>query len=146
MRWKLVVLVSIVAALVASLCWFLLIILFFDGSRAILPLGGELWPLSLVLPLLLAVFGGFFVYRHTSRRRKTQATMTVLAVLTLTALVCFAVILLLRSRTVNLTLPVLLSVPSQSPSAPESANRSQTECARRVPHLTPERPGGYLRG
>jgi len=100
MRWKLVVLVSIVAALVASLCWFGLIILFFDHSTAILPLNYEWWPVSMVLPLLLAIFGGFFVYRHTSRRRKTQATMTFLAVLALTALLCFAVVLLLRSRTV----------------------------------------------
>lgn len=99
MRWKLVVLVSIVAALVASLCWFGLIILFFNGSAAILPVNPQWWPLSLILPLLLAVFGGFFIYRHTSRRRKTQAAMTFLAVLALTALLCFAVILLQPSRT-----------------------------------------------
>jgi hypothetical protein len=87
------------AALVASASWFLLIILFFNGSAAIVPLDGKLWPLSLVLPFLLAISGGFFVYRHTSRRRKTQAAITVLGVLTLTALMCLAVLRMLRNRT-----------------------------------------------
>src|SRR5260370_32168349 len=100
MRWKLLALVSFVAALIASATWFLLISLFFNGSLSILQLNGELWPLSLVFPFLLAIFGGFFVYRHTSRTRKTQAAITALAVLILTALVCFVVVLLLRSRTV----------------------------------------------
>jgi predicted anti-sigma-YlaC factor YlaD len=98
MRWKLVVLVSIVAALVASLSWFGLIILFFKGSGSFWPLDPGLWPLSLVLPFLLAIFGGFFIYRHTSRQRKTQAVITFVAVLILTTLVCFAVMKLLPFR------------------------------------------------
>ena len=98
MRWKLLVLVSLVAALIASASWFLLIIVFFNGSAAILPLDGQLWPLSLTLPFLLAIFGGFFVYRHTSRRRKTQALITGLAVLALTALMCLTILGLLRNR------------------------------------------------
>ena len=94
MRWKLLVLVSLVAGLIASASWFLLIILFFNGSDAIVPLDGGLWPFTLVFPILLATFGGFFVYRHTSRKRKTQAVITVLAVLMLTALAFFVVDLL----------------------------------------------------
>jgi len=101
MRWKLLVLVSLIAALIASASWFLLIILFFNGSAAILPLAGELWPLSLALPFLLAIFGGFFVYRHTSRRRKTQALITGVVVLALTALVCLTVLGLLRKRSTH---------------------------------------------
>src|ERR1700674_4537472 len=98
MRWKLLVLVSFVAALVASASWFLLITLFFNGSDAIVPLDGRFWPLTLVLPLLLAIFAAFFVYRHTSRKRKTQAAITVLAVLTLTALASVAVLRLMPGR------------------------------------------------
>src|SRR5215831_5526863 len=110
MRWKLVFLVSIVAALVASLSWFGLIILFFDGSGAFVPLDPRLWPLSLVLPFLLAIFGGFFIYRHTSRKRKTQAVITVVAVLVLTTVVCVTVIKLRRrSPADHLTFPALLS-------------------------------------
>jgi hypothetical protein len=99
MRWKLLVLVSLVAALIASASWFLLIILFFNGSASVVPLDGGFWPLSLVVPFLLAIFGGFFVYRHTSRKRKTQAAITVLGVLTLAALMCFAVLRIVRNRT-----------------------------------------------
>ena len=98
MRWKLLVLVSIIAALVASASWFLLISLLFNGSAAIVPLYGRLWPLTLVLPLFLAILASFFVYRHTSRRRKTQAAITVLVVLTLTALACFGVLHLQPNR------------------------------------------------
>lgn len=101
MRWKLLVLVSIVGALIATATWFLLIFLFFNGSSSILPLNGALWPLSLIIPLILGMSGGFFVYRHTSRRRKTQAAITVLAVLTLTALVCVVVLGLLSKGRVS---------------------------------------------
>jgi hypothetical protein len=103
MRWKLLIVTSIAAALVASASWFLLIILFFNGSAAIVPLDARLWPLTMVLPFLLAVLGGFFVYRHTSRKRKTQAAITVLAVLMLTALVCFAVLRLQPNQYANHT-------------------------------------------
>jgi hypothetical protein len=92
MRWKLLVLVSFVAALVASASWFLLIIMFFGGTVAILAPKGGLWPLTLILPFVLAILAAFFVYRHTSRRRKTQAAITVLAVLMLTALASLTVL------------------------------------------------------
>ena len=106
MRWKLLVLVSVVAALLASVFWFLVIIVFFNGSSAILRVDGALWPLSLVIPFLPATFAAFFVYRHTSRKRKTQAAITILTVLILTALLCFTVIGLLRNRAVTYTSPV----------------------------------------
>ena len=110
MRWKLLVLVSLVAAIIASASWFLLIILFFNGAKAVVPLNGELWPLSLVLPFLLAIFSGFFVYRHTSRKRKTQAAITILGVLSLAVLICFTILSVQRSRPVGgriLTSPIL---------------------------------------
>ena len=96
MRWKLLVLVSIIAAAIASGCWFLSMTLFFNGSQAILPIKRELWPLSLILPALFALISGFFVYRHTSRRRKTQAAITILTVLILTVLICIAFLQLLH--------------------------------------------------
>src|SRR5262245_51546344 len=131
MRWKLLVFVSLVATLVACASWLLLSIFFFTESAAIIPLNGQLWPLTFVAPLLLTIFAAFFVYRHTSRKRKTQAVMTLLLVLTLTALICFAVVSLVRRRNSSkLPSPVLLAAPTQSLSAPALANRSQTECAR----------------
>jgi hypothetical protein len=68
MRWKLLALVSIVTAFIAAATWFLLIFLFFSGSFAILSLNVQLWPLSLVLPFLLAVLGGFIVIRGDGER------------------------------------------------------------------------------
>ena len=39
---------------------------------------------SLLIPLLLSTFAAFFVYRHTARRRKTQAMITMALTLLLT--------------------------------------------------------------
>ena len=98
MRWRLLVLVSLIVAMIAAGSWFLLITLFFNGSSSIVALNDQLWPSSLVVPLLLAIFAGVFVYRHTSRKRKTQALITGFGVLILTALICLAVLHLLRKR------------------------------------------------
>ena len=87
MRWKLLVVTSIAATLVASALWFATIIVFFSPA-AIVTLHAWMWPASLTIPLALSALAGFFVYRHTPRRRKTQGVITVLIVLTLTALAC----------------------------------------------------------
>jgi len=148
MRWKLLVLVSLVTALIASAIWFLLITVFFNGSSSVLQINGDFWPLTTILPFLLALLGGVFVYRHTSRRRKTQAAITVLAAATLTALVCFTVTSLLRQRAAISCFPRrvrLASAPTQSLSAPASAHQSQIEHAHPTRRLIPELPGGYRR-
>jgi uncharacterized membrane protein len=87
MRWKLLVLVSFVAALVACGVWSLLIMIIFGSERPIQP---HDWLLlaSAAVPLALAGFAGFFVYRHTARRRKTQAVLTVLLTLLLSIAAC----------------------------------------------------------
>jgi ABC-type proline/glycine betaine transport system permease subunit len=45
--------------------------------------------LSLLFPLGLAIYVGIFLYRHTARRRKTQATLSVLLTLILVSLTYF---------------------------------------------------------
>ncbi len=87
MRWKLLVVTSIAAALVASALWSAALIVFF-GPAAVVTLNDWLWPVSLTIPLALSALAGFFVYRHTSRRRKAQAAITVISVLILTAFAC----------------------------------------------------------
>ena len=91
MRWKLLVLVSIVAALVACGVWSLLIMIIFGSVRPIQP---HDWLLlaSEAVPLALAGFAGFFIYRHTARRRRTQALLTVLLTLVLSIAACLAAI------------------------------------------------------
>jgi hypothetical protein len=147
MRWKLVVLVSIFTTLIASGCWFVAIFLFFNGPRSIIPLDGKLGPISLPLslgiPVLLALVSGFFVYRHTSRKRKTQAALTILAILVLTAVVCSTAIFVMRGRKRITPSPLLLVARVQSLSGPASTHRSQTECARRASRPTLRRPDEY---
>ena len=81
MRWKLLVIVPFAAALIFGL-WSALIIGVYGSAR---DLARNDWILlsSAVVPLAVAASSGVFVYRHTSRRRKTQATLTVILTLLL---------------------------------------------------------------
>lgn len=88
MRWKFLVIVSMVLTLVASLLWCGSVVVFFGPVRIID--FGSLWFLSFVIPLGLSFAAGFFVYRHTSRRRKLQAAVATMAVMLITAAVIMA--------------------------------------------------------
>jgi hypothetical protein len=83
MRWKLLVIASFVAALISCGLWSALAIGAFGSARA---LARNDWLLlsSLIIPLGIAVYSAVFVYRHTARRRKTQATFTVVLTLIFT--------------------------------------------------------------
>lgn len=75
MRWKLLVLVSIIAALLALILWSVFAVAIFGSARV---MAQSNWALagSQLIPLALAVFSAMFVYRHTAKRRKTQAAFT----------------------------------------------------------------------
>jgi hypothetical protein len=77
MRWKLVVLSSVAAAFIGVGLWSLLVILFF-GTAWRLSHNDSTLLASALIPLGVAIFSGFFVYRHTARRRRLQAIITVL--------------------------------------------------------------------
>jgi hypothetical protein len=83
MRWKLLILVSAGAAMVAVIIWSTLTIAIFGSARVMAQSDLRLFG-SLIIPLAGAIFAGFFVYRHTARKRKTQAVITVLLSLLLT--------------------------------------------------------------
>src|SRR5882762_7874721 len=83
MRWKLFIPTSVVASLVAGALWSAMVAVLF-GPAAVVARRDWLLPLSLIVPLGIAVWAGYFVYRHTARRRKTQAVITVIAALLLT--------------------------------------------------------------
>ena len=84
MRWKLLVLVSVVAALLALGLWSALAIALF-GSARVLAQNDWLLLCSLLIPLGVTIYAGVFVYRHTAKRRKLQALITMVFVLLLTA-------------------------------------------------------------
>jgi len=83
MRWRLLVITSLAAAVVACGLWSTLAIALYGSA-------GELarhdWFLlaSAALPLVFVVYAGVFAYRHTARRRKTQAMITAVLALFLT--------------------------------------------------------------
>jgi cytochrome bd-type quinol oxidase subunit 2 len=83
MRWKLVVIASLAAAIIGCGLWSALAIGIFGTARA---LARNDWLLlaSAIIPLSIAVYSGMFVYRHTARRRKTQAAFTAILALMLT--------------------------------------------------------------
>ena len=84
MRWKLLVLVSLVAALLSLGLWSAVTIAVFGSARA---LARRDWLLlcSLLIPLGVTAYAGVFVYRHTARRRRTQAVFSILLTLLLSA-------------------------------------------------------------
>jgi cytochrome bd-type quinol oxidase subunit 2 len=97
MRWKLLVIASFTAAFLACGLWSALVIGVFGTAR---DLARNDWLLfsSAILPLVLAAYSGMFVYRHTARRRKTQAALTVMLALFFAAGAYAAASILLPNR------------------------------------------------
>ena len=75
MRWKLLIPTSIIAAFLALTLWSALALTVFGSARE---MARNDWTLlgSLLIPLGVATFSAIFAYRHTARRRKTQAVLT----------------------------------------------------------------------
>lgn len=82
MRWKLLVIASLAAAFIGCGLWSALVIGVF-GSARILARNDWLLLATMLLPVGIAVYSGIFVYRHTARRRKTQASITLVLALLL---------------------------------------------------------------
>jgi hypothetical protein len=156
MRWKLLVIASLIAALLALGLWSALVIGAFGTARKLASHGWFLLA-SAMVPLAIAVYAGVFVYRHTSRRRKTQAVVTVIVALFLTvgAYVAAAQVFpdrlaippprLNRAMTTKPTVALAaLLAPNRFPFAPASRSRSRIEYVRRVRHPAQPRPDEYL--
>jgi hypothetical protein len=95
MRLKLVFLASLLAAIAGTGSCIALVLGIF--SRQALSNPGLLVALTLLLPLATIIFASVFVYRHTARRRRTQAFLTlVLATLLTVALLIVTSILTTR--------------------------------------------------
>jgi ABC-type multidrug transport system permease subunit len=83
MRLKLLLIASLIAAVVGSGAGVLIIIVSARSLNFDSPANQWLvrwwFPFSLYLPLLVAAgLGSMFVYRHTARRRKLQAALTLI--------------------------------------------------------------------
>ena len=83
MRWKLLVIASFAAAFISCGLWSAFVIGIFGTARALAR--NDLFLISsAIIPLAIAAYAGVFVYRHTARRRKTQATFAVIMALLFT--------------------------------------------------------------
>jgi uncharacterized membrane protein YbhN (UPF0104 family) len=97
MRWKLLLLASLVAAVLGFGLWCVLTIALF-GTAAELARHDWIFLFSFLLPLGLAVYAGVFVYRHTARRRKTQAILAAVLALVFVSLGYFFALKTSRKR------------------------------------------------
>src|SRR4051812_21433755 len=85
MRWKLLVLVSVAASLLGFGLWAAVTLILFGSARE-LARHDWLLPASALIPAGIIVYAAMFLYRHTARRRKTQAVLTAILSLVLASL------------------------------------------------------------
>jgi phosphoglycerol transferase MdoB-like AlkP superfamily enzyme len=96
-RWKLLIITSLVAALLSAGGMYVFTYL----SKTYPAAPNELPPLSLglvVISLAVTALASVFVYRHTARRRKLQAALTALLSLILTVAAVFAIARIVFAR------------------------------------------------
>ena len=110
MRLKLVLIASFLAALVGSSAS-IAIMLGRSSSLRVLSAPGFMIVSTFVLPIVAATLAAAFVYRHTARRRKTQALLTAIIA------ACFSLALFLIA-----SIYTLRTAPLQppQPTAPRS--------------------------
>lgn len=89
MRLKLVIISSLIAAIVGAGSAIAIILSVFSSLRPVAS-PGLLVLSAYLLPALMIVLATMFVYRHTARRRKLQATLT--ALLSLLLVIAFFVL------------------------------------------------------
>ncbi len=87
MRWKLLLVASLFAAIIGAGAM-LGIVLVLDGSVSRPPMLDVTTPPTLFISIVAIVVASIFVYRHTARRRLLQAMLTTVfaALLTLASL------------------------------------------------------------
>ena len=109
MRWKLLIVASLLAFVVGTGACFAAVRLLSNPSGAL-----SAWAAvaALAAPLASVVFASVFVYRHTARRRTLQAAATALLASTLTLAALLVGALLARGR-----------APELAPSSPHNARR-----------------------
>jgi tryptophan-rich sensory protein len=83
MRWKVLILASLATAIVGVGLALLITLVFYNSLSALVAHGPAAMGTLTILFLAIG-FAGFFVYRHTARRRKLQTILAVLLTLLLT--------------------------------------------------------------
>jgi len=124
MRWKLVIVVPLIAAIVAYGLWEISIAAVFGGVRSI-QLQNRLLLASAIIPLGLAALAAVFVYRHTARKRRTQAVISAFLALLLFGAAYF---------TGSLFFPGRLRFANLRPSSLQIALYAEADCSSLSPN------------
>jgi purine-cytosine permease-like protein len=104
MRWKLLLIASLLATLVGAGATLAIVIGLLGSTTQYTP--PDLAVLgTLLIPVAAITFASIFVYRHTARRRKLQAMATALLATILT-LTVFIISSMLTAKTLRDTPPV----------------------------------------
>jgi len=96
MRLKLVLIASLIAAVVGAGAAIAIVIFVFSSLESVTR-PGLIVAATYLLPITAIFFAAMFVYRHTARRRRLQAALTVLISFVLT-LTIFVVASMLTAR------------------------------------------------
>ena len=83
MRLKLVLISSLIAAVIGAGSAIAIVLIVFASLKPIAA-PGLLVSSTYLLPVLTTLLAAIFVYRHTARRRRLQATLTAIITLVLT--------------------------------------------------------------
>ncbi len=84
MRWKLLLIASLIATIVGAGATFGIISAISRSTQNLAAPLPSMALIALILPLSAITFASIFVYRHTSRRRKLQAMLTAMLSMLLT--------------------------------------------------------------
>jgi len=99
MRWKLLLIVSVIASLVGAGAAIAIILFLSRAPLSTQPESVDIIALSpLIIPVAIIIVASFFVYRHTARRRKLQAMATALLSAILMLTVFFISMMFLRKK------------------------------------------------
>jgi len=108
MRFKLILIVSMVVSIVGSVGTAFLLYLSF-GSIEFARTRGFWLISSCVVPAILVLTGGFFVYRHTAKRRVLQAMLTIVISVFIILSIFLASVLILRKPSPRVSVAWLAS-------------------------------------
>lgn len=100
MRWKLLIITSLLAALINAGGMRLLAHWLIVSLKPLSEQPGLLAGLF-IIPLIFTTLAGIFVYRHTAGRRKLQASFTLLLTIILTVAVLLIIAQVAPGRTVE---------------------------------------------
>ena len=110
MRWKLLIITSIVAALLSAGAIRTLVYLT-EGEQRPLSAQPGLAAGILAVLLLFSTLATIFIYRHTARRRKLQAALTALLSIILTFATLFIIAQILPERPIVEVRPLTTNAP-----------------------------------